>query len=115
MVAWACTSTTPAKAARRAPTPKLGAQAGSAAVSNSKQSAVDGDFLGICSDRLPAITDAFKPPCDFDTGMLPCPKGEHCDGDGMGACSSDWVVGLISDEVLIPKSKTHEQICPVLA
>ena len=25
------------------------------------------------------------------------------DGDGMGACSSDWVIGLISDHVLLPK------------
>ena len=34
----------------------------------------------------------------------PSTKGSHCDGDGMGACSSDWVVGVISDEVLIPKT-----------
>lgn len=46
---------------------------------------------------------AFPAPCSFDTGMLPCAKGEPCDGNGMGACSSDWVVGLISDEVIIPK------------
>ena len=46
---------------------------------------------------------AFPAPCSFDTGMLPCPAGEPCDGNGMGACSSDWVVGLISDEVIIPK------------
>ena len=46
---------------------------------------------------------AFPAPCPFDTGMLDCPKGEGCDGNGMGACSSDWVVGLITDEVLIPK------------
>ena len=24
-------------------------------------------------------------------------------GNGMGACSDDWVVGLISDEVILPK------------
>jgi hypothetical protein len=48
---------------------------------------------------------AFPAPCPFDTGVLPCdPKtGTRCDGNGMGACSSDWVVGLISDEVIIPK------------
>ena len=46
---------------------------------------------------------AFPAPCPFDTGMLDCPKGEGCDGNGMGACSSDWVVGLITDEVIIPK------------
>lgn len=47
---------------------------------------------------------AFEPPCDFDNGELPCdPKTTHCDGNGMGACSDDWVVGLISDEVIIPK------------
>lgn len=47
---------------------------------------------------------AFPPPCKFDNGILPCVgKGAHCDGNGMGACSSDWVVGLISDEVIIPK------------
>merc|ERR1712232_1267038 len=59
------------------------------------------------------------------TGLLPCnpatERGTHeharrlhdhgharplevgkCDGNGMGACSSDWVVGVISDHVLIP-------------
>lgn len=47
---------------------------------------------------------AFEPPCDFDNGELPCdPKTTHCDGNGMGACSDDWVVGLISDEVILPK------------
>ena len=47
---------------------------------------------------------AFPPPCDFDNGELPCdPKTTHCDGNGMGACSDDWVVGLIYDEVIIPK------------
>ena len=44
---------------------------------------------------------AFPAPCPFDTyatdGLLPCdPDGDEgllgrCDGDGMGACSSDWV------------------------
>jgi hypothetical protein len=56
---------------------------------------------------------AFPAPCPFDSGILPCDGtatggygkkgGGHCDGDGMGACSSDFVVGLISDEVIIPK------------
>lgn len=55
---------------------------------------------------------AFTPPCPWDTyttdGLLPCtppPDGNplhKCDGDGMGQCSSDWVVGVISDHVHIP-------------
>ena len=54
---------------------------------------------------------AFPAPCPWDTylthGMQPCvmpPEGglHKCDGDGMGECSSDWVVGVISDHVLIP-------------
>ena len=50
---------------------------------------------------------AFPPPCSFDTGVLPCDtKQGRCDGNGMGACSSDWVVGLISDEVIVPKDLT---------
>jgi len=44
---------------------------------------------------------AFKPPCPWDTGIEPCHE-KGCDGDGMGACSSDWVVGLIQDTVIIP-------------
>ena len=55
---------------------------------------------------------AFPAPCPWDTyntsGLVPCEPGEEgllgrCDGDGMGQCSSDWVVGVISDRVLIPK------------
>ena len=51
--------------------------------------------------------------------MLPCPDEQEqeeeaqthvgrngrnlrCDGDGMSQCSSDWVVGVISDKVIIP-------------
>jgi len=57
---------------------------------------------------------AFPAPCPWDTyttdGLLPCQKGEgllgKCDGNGMGECSSDWVVGLISDHVLIPADLT---------
>ena len=53
---------------------------------------------------------AFQPPCPWDTGIEPCheKKAEgggllgRCDGNGMGFCSSDWVVGLIQDTVLIP-------------
>lgn len=62
---------------------------------------------------------AFPAPCPWDTyntsGLVPCPgtEGEdeaaagklgsgRCDGNGMGQCSSDWVVGVISDHVLIP-------------
>merc|ERR1712061_256241 len=68
---------------------------------------------------------AFPAPCPWDTynttSLLPCP-GEHeqtrrlhahdsanpidvgrCDGNGMGQCSSDWVVGVISDHVWIPQ------------
>merc|ERR1712060_569374 len=45
---------------------------------------------------------AFPAPCPWDTynttGLLP----GTTDGDGMGQCSSDWVVGVISDHVLIP-------------
>lgn len=45
---------------------------------------------------------SFKPPCPWDHGMLDC-KGKGCHGTGMGACSADWVIGMISDTVLIPK------------
>ena len=47
----------------------------------------------------------FPPPCPWDVPE----NGVHhlfnwtTDGDGMGACSSDWVIGLISDHVLLPK------------
>lgn len=44
----------------------------------------------------------FPSPCAWDHGMFNC-TGLGCHGNGMGACSSDWVVGLISDRVLIPK------------
>lgn len=52
----------------------------------------------------------FPAPCPWDTyttsGLLPCNETEGllgvCDGDGMGECSSDWVVGVISDMVKIP-------------
>mmetsp|Transcript_78799 Transcript_78799/g.123004 ORF Transcript_78799/g.123004 Transcript_78799/m.123004 type:complete len:154 (+) Transcript_78799:3-464(+) len=55
---------------------------------------------------------AFPAPCPWDTynttGLLPCDPGTdpdllgRCDGNGMGQCSSDWVVGVISDHVFIP-------------
>jgi len=45
---------------------------------------------------------SFKPPCPWDHGLLKC-SGAGCHGTGMGSCSSDWVVGLISDMVLVPK------------
>ena len=54
---------------------------------------------------------SFPAPCPWDTyttkGLLPCSlddKGspDKCDGDGMSQCSSDWVVGVVSDRVLIP-------------
>lgn len=55
---------------------------------------------------------AFPAPCPWDTynttGLLPCDPGIEsgllggCDGNGMGQCSSDWVVGVISDHVWIP-------------
>ena len=55
---------------------------------------------------------AFPAPCPWDTyltdGLEPCtPPGDgkpfhKCDGVGMGTCSSDWVVGVVSDHVLIP-------------
>ena len=35
-------------------------------------------------------------------GLLDC-RDSDCHGTGMGACSSDWVFGLVSDMVLIPK------------
>ena len=68
----------------------------------------------------------FDPPCPWDeyktAGLLPCsdtPNSDverfnvdignahvhrrlRCDGDGRGACSGDWVVGVISDHVYIP-------------
>ena len=58
---------------------------------------------------------AFPAPCPWDTYatkgfFAPCkpPRDGHplhkCDGDGMGQCSSDWVVGVVSDHVLIPQS-----------
>eukprot|EP00040_Diaphanoeca_grandis_P011897 m.60909 g.60909 ORF g.60909 m.60909 type:complete len:403 (-) comp22904_c0_seq1:338-1546(-) len=49
---------------------------------------------------------AFPAPCPWDDGILPCKDEDRllgrCDGNGMGYCSSDWVVGLIQDTVLIP-------------
>lgn len=45
---------------------------------------------------------SFPPPCPWDHGLLDCHE-TGCHGTGMGACSSDWVVGLVSDMVLIPK------------
>ena len=41
-------------------------------------------------------------------GVMPeteehCPEGSGCHGTGMGPCSSDWVIGLVSDMVLIPE------------
>lgn len=53
---------------------------------------------------------AFPAPCPWDTytktGLLPCEHANgtagKCDGDGMGQCSSDWVVGVVSDQVFIP-------------
>lgn len=45
---------------------------------------------------------SFTPPCPWDHGLLNC-TGAGCHGTGMGSCSADWVVGLISDMVLIPK------------
>merc|ERR1712046_10173 len=77
----------------------------------------------------PAGCLAFPAPCPWDTytttGLLPCNSSAEsghdmhmrrllghghdgtlglgkCDGNGMGECSSDWVVGVISDTVLIP-------------
>ena len=35
-------------------------------------------------------------------GLLDCHNSD-CHGTGAGACSSDWVFGLVSDMVLIPK------------
>ena len=56
---------------------------------------------------------AFPAPCPWDTylkdGLFPCttpPDHESlhkCDGDGMGVCTSDWVVGVVSDHVVLPK------------
>lgn len=55
---------------------------------------------------------SFPAPCPWDTyttkGLLPCGDGEEgllgrCDNDGMSQCASDWVVGVISDHVLLPK------------
>lgn len=46
---------------------------------------------------------SFKPPCPWDHGMLNC-TGNGCHGTGMGACSADWVIGLVSDMVMIPKN-----------
>lgn len=54
---------------------------------------------------------AFPAPCPWDTynksGLLPCEQEDgllgRCDGNGMSQCGSDWVVGVISDHVLIPK------------
>ena len=59
----------------------------------------------------PAGCLSFPAPCPWDTyttkGLLPCSlddKGlpDKCDGDGMSQCSSDWVVGVVSDRVLVP-------------
>ena len=62
---------------------------------------------------------AFPAPCPWDTyttdGLLPCNqtmmskdsrRGRElrCDGNGMSQCSSDWVVGVISDHVIIPET-----------
>ena len=58
---------------------------------------------------------AFPAPCPWDTyaksGFFkkcePPKDGEplhKCDGDSMGECSSDWVVGVVSDHVIIPKT-----------
>lgn len=50
----------------------------------------------------------FPAPCPWDHGMINCTEEDsllgRCDHNGMGACSSDWVVGLISDHVYIPES-----------
>jgi len=54
---------------------------------------------------------AFPAPCPWDTyntsGLMPCEPSDQllgrCDGNGMGQCSSDWVVGVISDMVFIPE------------
>lgn len=54
---------------------------------------------------------AFPPPCPWDTynttGLLPCDQKAgllgRCDGNGMSQCASDWVVGVVSDHVIIPK------------
>eukprot|EP00656_Telonema_subtile_P053251 TRINITY_DN7659_c0_g1_i2.p1 TRINITY_DN7659_c0_g1~~TRINITY_DN7659_c0_g1_i2.p1 ORF type:complete len:400 (+),score=40.23 TRINITY_DN7659_c0_g1_i2:145-1344(+) len=43
----------------------------------------------------------FAAPCPWDEGQLNC-TGTGCHGNGMGSCSSDWVVGLIEDAVKIP-------------
>ena len=49
---------------------------------------------------------AFEPPCPWDHyEKLPC-KGKGCHGTALGACSSDWVVGVVADRVLIPKDLT---------
>lgn len=61
---------------------------------------------------------AFPAPCPWDTytteGLLPCDNsGKHpqkCDGDGMSQCASDWVVGVISDTVLIPKDLVGDYV-----
>ena len=56
---------------------------------------------------------AFPAPCPWDTyaqsGFFKnctTPKDGNrlhkCDGDSMGECSSDWVVGVVSDHVIIP-------------
>ena len=47
-------------------------------------------------------------------GILPCTPKDHllgrCDGNGMGACSSDWVVGLIQDTVIVPEVRINPVI-----
>ena len=72
------------------------------------------------SQNSPPGCLAFPAPCPWDKyeteGLLPCnassEESEHvgskgrrlrCDGDGMTACASDWVVGVISDHVIVPK------------
>jgi len=56
---------------------------------------------GPTADSAPGCV-AFPPPCPWDHGILKC-EGLDCHGTTMGPCSSDWVVGLVSDMVLIPK------------
>jgi len=43
----------------------------------------------------------FPAPCPWDQGQLNCTHA-GCHGNGMGSCTSDWVVGLVEDTVKIP-------------